>query len=122
MIGAFTIPIITRVVADYYGYTVAELISRERHDPLRERRQVAMYLCREWAGASYPTIGKAFDNRDHTTVMHAHRQIRRRRTTNPHLRRDLDRITALMHAMAATEPLDEMALAEMSEPGERVTP
>jgi len=39
-------------------------------------RQMAMALCREFTGASYPKIAKAFSKRDHTTVYHAVRTMR----------------------------------------------
>jgi chromosomal replication initiator protein len=32
---------------------------------------IAMYLCREALGASYPEIGRAFGGRDHSTAVHA---------------------------------------------------
>jgi chromosomal replication initiator protein len=36
-----------------------------------------MYLCRELTDLSLPAIGAQFGNRDHTTVMHADRKIRK---------------------------------------------
>jgi chromosomal replication initiator protein len=38
-------------------------------------RQIAMYLCRELTDASFPEIGRLFGGKDHTTIMHACRQI-----------------------------------------------
>ena len=40
-------------------------------------RQIAMYLCREVAGMSFPQIGADFGNRDHSTVMHGYNKISR---------------------------------------------
>lgn len=37
-------------------------------------RQIAMYLAREITGHSYKKIADTFD-RDHTTVIHAHRHV-----------------------------------------------
>jgi len=34
-----------------------------------------MYLCRELTDASYPEIGRHFGGKDHTTIIHACRQI-----------------------------------------------
>jgi chromosomal replication initiator protein len=36
-----------------------------------------MYLCRELTDLSLPKIGQEFGGRDHTTVMHANRKVRK---------------------------------------------
>ena len=41
-----------------------------------------MYLCRELTDLSLPAIGQRFGGRDHTTVLHAHRQMRARMLTD----------------------------------------
>ncbi|MEK6527176.1 MAG: helix-turn-helix domain-containing protein, partial [Nitrospirota bacterium] len=38
-------------------------------------RQIAMYLCRELTDASFPEIGRHFGGKDHTTIIHACKQI-----------------------------------------------
>jgi len=38
-------------------------------------RQVAMYFCKRQTGFSLPSIGRHFNNRDHTTVLHAVRRV-----------------------------------------------
>ena len=38
-------------------------------------RQIAMYLCRELTGKSFPQIGRSFGKRDHTTILYAHRKV-----------------------------------------------
>jgi chromosomal replication initiator protein len=34
-----------------------------------------MYLCRELTSASFPEIGRHFGGKDHTTIIHACKQI-----------------------------------------------
>lgn len=42
---------------------------------MAEARQVAMFLVREIIQLSYPDIARAFNRRDHTTIIHAHETI-----------------------------------------------
>ncbi len=62
--------------ADYYNYTVEELIGRSRTRPLTTARHVGMYLFRELTDLSFPNIAKMFGGRDHTTVIHAVERIK----------------------------------------------
>lgn len=67
---------IIRTVAEYYKIKVSELLSKRRNRSLARPRQVAMALCKELTNHSLPEIGEAFGGRDHTTVLHACRQIK----------------------------------------------
>jgi chromosomal replication initiator protein len=63
--------------AAYFGLSIDDLCGSSRSRVLVTARQIAMYLCRELTDLSLPKIGQQFGNRDHTTVMHADRKIRR---------------------------------------------
>ncbi|MFS0885787.1 chromosomal replication initiator protein DnaA [Aeromicrobium sp. 179-A 4D2 NHS] len=63
--------------AAYSEYTIEELCGPNRSRNLVLARQIAMYLCRELTEMSLPQIGSEFGGRDHTTVMHAERKIRK---------------------------------------------
>ena len=67
---------ILQTTADYYSYTVEELIGRSRTRPLTTARHVGMYLFRELTDLSFPNIAKMFGGRDHTTVIHAVERIK----------------------------------------------
>jgi chromosomal replication initiator protein len=54
-----------------FGISMDDLLSSSRAQPVAFARQVAMYLARELTDATLPAIGRAFGNRNHTTVMHA---------------------------------------------------
>ena len=62
-------------VAAYFSVSVEDLCSPSRSRQLVNARQIAMYLTRELTELSLPRIGKAFGNRDHSTVMHANQKI-----------------------------------------------
>ena len=66
-----TIDEITKSVCVYYRIPYKELMGKKKTKDISMPRQIAMYLCRELTGNTYPHIGTAFNGRDHSTVMHA---------------------------------------------------
>lgn len=68
--------VIIRTTAQAFGYSVEDVLSSSRRQPLVLCRQVAMYLCRELTDLSLPKIGAQF-NRDHTTVLHSVDKVKR---------------------------------------------
>ncbi|WP_275669521.1 chromosomal replication initiator protein DnaA [Glycomyces paridis] len=72
-----TVDQVMQATADYFGVQSADLKGNSRSRALVNARQVAMYLCRELTDLSLPRIGQAFGGRDHTTVMHANKKIRK---------------------------------------------
>lgn len=62
---------VVNVVAQAFGITTEQMISRDRSREIALPRQVAMYLMRQEGGVSLPQIGEALGGRDHTTVMYA---------------------------------------------------
>lgn len=67
---------IMKTVAEYYKIKVSELLSKRKNRSVARPRQMAMALCKELTNHSLPEIGEAFGGRDHTTVLHACRQIK----------------------------------------------
>mgnify|MGYP002542889820 FL=1 len=70
------------VVAKYFNINKKDLKSSKRSNDIAYPRQIAMYLCREVAGMSFPKIGDEFGKRDHTTVMHGYNKIEKERREN----------------------------------------
>lgn len=66
---------IQRIVAHKYGITVPDILSRRIDIVASRPRQIAMYLARVVTWHSFAEVGKRFDDRDHTCVMHAVRLI-----------------------------------------------
>jgi chromosomal replication initiator protein len=83
---------IQKVVADYYGLQIKDLLSKRRTRSLARPRQVAMALAKELTEHSLPEIGDAFAGRDHTTVLHACRQVKHLMETDGKLREDWDKL------------------------------
>ncbi len=68
--------------AGYFGITLDELTGPSRSRNLVTPRQIAMYICRELTDLSLPKIGAVFGGRDHTTVIHADKKIRKEMAEN----------------------------------------
>lgn len=81
-------------VCDHFHINPIAMASAVRERRWSRPRQLAMYLCRELTPRSLPQIGRAFGNRDHTTVIHACRQIERLKATDPAIAAAVEEITA----------------------------
>jgi chromosomal replication initiator protein len=80
-----TADLIQRVVAEHFNLKQADMRSKRRTRAIAHPRQIAMYLCRKLTESSLPDIGRAFGGKDHTTVIHAFKQIEGRREKDPEL-------------------------------------
>jgi hypothetical protein len=65
-----------RWVAAKLFVSVKRMEGKQRQHSVVHARWIAMYLCSKVLGKSSPQIGRAF-NRDHTSVLHALRNIER---------------------------------------------
>ncbi|MDC3953583.1 chromosomal replication initiator protein DnaA [Polyangium jinanense] len=81
---------IQRAVCHHFHLRSIDLTSKDRHKSIAFARHVAMYLCKQRLKVSFPEIGRAFGNRDHTTVMSAVRKIEAQRDTDPQVRAHLE--------------------------------
>jgi chromosomal replication initiator protein len=75
---SITIEQIQRRVAEHFDVRLADMTSKRRPASIAFPRQVAMYLARELTKASLNEIGDAFGGRDHGTVMHACKLVKKR--------------------------------------------
>ena len=80
---------IQKTVADYYKIRISDMHSKKRTRAVARPRQVAMALAKELTQLSLPEIGSNFGGRDHTTVLHACRQITKLRDSVPEINRDV---------------------------------
>jgi chromosomal replication initiator protein len=90
---------IQRAVCGHFRLSNAELLSKDRHKSVAFARQVAIYFCRQRLKCSYPELGRAFGNRDHTTAMNAVRRVESLRQTDPEVKAHLE---AIEERLAAT--------------------
>jgi len=70
---------VQEVVSQHFHVTVGDLKSHRRDRSVSWPRQLAMYLSRTLAEASFPSIADKFGGRDHSTAMHAVRTVEQKR-------------------------------------------
>jgi chromosomal replication initiator protein len=87
---------IQKTVAEYYKIRISDMHSKKRSRAVARPRQVAMALAKELTQLSLPEIGSNFGGRDHTTVLHACRQITKLRETIPELNHDVNFLLQLL--------------------------
>jgi Bacterial dnaA protein helix-turn-helix len=90
---------ILSTVGNHFGLTKSDLVDHgpgSRMPALARPRQVAMYLMREVMGYSWTKIGHCVGNRDHTTALHAHRNIKARRSVRSEFSRTVDKLEDLI--------------------------
>jgi chromosomal replication initiator protein len=89
---------IQEIVSTRFGISVADLTSHRRARQLSMARQVAMYLSRKLAAASFPAIGEKFGGRDHSTVMYAVRTVETKRAADEDVADMLDKLEGQLQA------------------------
>jgi chromosomal replication initiator protein len=90
---------IQRIVCHHFKLRSTDLLSKDRHKSVAFARHVAMYLCKQRLKCSFPELGRAFGNRDHTTVMSAVRKIESLRSESAEVRADLEAIERKLGAV-----------------------
>jgi chromosomal replication initiator protein len=75
---AVTIDQIQRKVAETFDLRLADMTSKRRLASIAFPRQIAMYLSREMTNSTLTEIGDSFGGKDHGTVIHACKLIKRR--------------------------------------------
>jgi chromosomal replication initiation ATPase DnaA len=63
------------IVMDVTRVSGRDFVSPCRFIPIVRVRHIFFYLAREYAGLSFPQIGKIAGNRDHSTAMHGWKKV-----------------------------------------------
>lgn len=85
-------------VAGHFRIARHDLLEHLRTIKLVMPRQIAMYLAQTLTLRSLPDIGRRFNGRHHTTVLHSVRKITGLYANDPQIRGDVDAITARLNA------------------------
>jgi len=75
--------------------TKKEILGTSREKNLVQGRQIAMWFCKAELELSFPTIGKLFGGKDHTTIMHGYNKIEKSKE-EPKIKQKIDYIKQLL--------------------------
>ena len=80
-----TADVIIEEVCNFYNIDNSALRGQGRTKDTALARQVAMYLIREMTNLSLKEIGREFENRDHTTVLHSIERVEKLKKSTPEI-------------------------------------
>ncbi len=83
---------VARVAARHFNLKISDLKSKTNAHRIAYPRQIAMYLGKQLAKESYPTIGKFFGGKHHTTVLHAVRKVNKLRAEDSSVHKLLNQL------------------------------
>jgi len=89
-----TVEAVQKAVAQFFSVRIADLKGQRRHKGIARPRMIAMYLCRELTGASFPEIGLRFGGKDHSTVINACKRMSSIQEEDPELRATITQLRA----------------------------
>lgn len=90
--------VIIEEVSKFYGIETEAIRGQGRTKDTALARQIAMYQIRRMTNLSLKEIGREFDNRDHTTVMHSIERVEKLTKTNPEIAEVIKDINANINA------------------------
>jgi chromosomal replication initiator protein len=88
-----TVEAIIKAVADKFGLQPNQLKIKSNVQKIAFPRQIAMYLAKDLTTASLPEIGRHFNGKHHTTVLHSIQKIESQRQRDPDLNRLIHTLT-----------------------------
>jgi chromosomal replication initiator protein len=80
-----TVSAIIEAVARFHNLRSADITGHKRTRALTRPRHIAMYLARTHTNLSFPELGREFGGRDHSTIQHGFRKVKRELKENPDL-------------------------------------
>lgn len=97
--ATLTIASIQQLVAKEWGVTTEGLKSKTRTKNLTLPRQIAMFLSRQLLGTQLMEIGRAFGNRDHSTVIHSIEKITQAIEQEPLFKTKVDKVRIMLESL-----------------------
>lgn len=92
----YTIESIQTAVAKHFRLKAGDFKSNSKQRSVARPRQIAMYLIRKYTSLGFKEIGLFFGGRDHTTIMHACREIEKKIEADPEIKDAVEAIQNLL--------------------------
>lgn len=92
---------ILKSVATIFQVRINDLKGSARTKDIVLPRQVAMYLAKEMINESLSMLGASFGKKTHSVILHAHKNIDKKRATDETLKRQIDMVRSHIAASAA---------------------
>lgn len=89
-IRKITPQLIVEIVAEHFGISPEDIVSKRRNSEFVLPRQICMYLCRHLTSESLQSIAKTLGKKDHTTIIHGIDKITDELPTNEELKNRID--------------------------------
>lgn len=84
-----TIDDVAKAVSNHFNIKTSDLRSGRRLQSISKPRQIAMFICRNFIGSTFPSIAKHF-NKDHSTVISAVKNIEKIIKTDSSIRESIE--------------------------------
>lgn len=94
--SSYTIESIQSVVSKHFRLKPSDFKSNSKLRSIARPRQIAMFLIRKYTNLGFKEIGQYFGGRDHTTIMHACREIEKKIEQDPEMRDTVETIQNLL--------------------------
>ena len=91
-----TIELIQKEVGSFFDLPVKDLKSNQKHKKVSEPRQIAMFLSRKYTSSSFPEIGNKFGGKNHSTVVHAVKNVEKKTDSDPNVSNAITAISATL--------------------------
>ena len=89
---------IIQAVSSFYDLNKEDLLLVTRRKEIVKPRQIAMYLLRQELQESFPSIGRRFQGKDHTTAIYAFEKVAQRIEEDPTLATEVNLIKQRLYS------------------------
>ncbi len=81
---------IIKIVADHFGISPDDIVSKKRNAEFVIPRQICMYMIREYTATSLEATARILNKKDHTTVIHGINKIKEEMEKNRDIKNKID--------------------------------